>query len=52
MFCKKNEETQCCVAANKEKIIPCALGIISGIFIIVGIILGHKFLCKEKPEEF
>jgi|ADurb_H2B_02_Slu_FD_contig_71_730424_length_209_multi_2_in_0_out_0_1 hypothetical protein len=52
MFCRKNEETQCCIAADKDKVIPCVLAIISVIFVIAGIILGHKFMCKDEPEEF
>lgn len=55
MCCKTNEDSQCCMMANKEKIIPCALVTLTIALTIAGFIIGHhgigKGCCKEKFNE-
>ncbi|MBC3795540.1 hypothetical protein [Acetobacterium tundrae] len=48
----QSEESQCCFIEHKEKVIPCVLGVFAAFFVIVGFILGHKFLCKKDSDEF
>lgn len=55
MCCNKNEDSQCCVMTNKDKIVPCALVALMIVFTIVGFIIGHRFIgkgcCKDLDEE-
>lgn len=55
MCCNKNEDSQCCMMAHKDKIIPCALVALTITFTIVGFVIGHRFMgngcCKSQDEE-
>jgi hypothetical protein len=55
MCCKNNEESQCCVAVHKDKIVPCALVVLTIAFTIAGFVIGHRFIgkgcCKNQDEE-
>lgn len=56
MCCNKNEDSQCCVMAHKDRIVPCALVTLTIAFTIVGFIIGHRFIgkgccCKDQDEE-
>lgn len=55
MCCKNNEESQCCVAVHKDKVVPCALVVLTIAFTIAGFVIGHRFIgkgcCKNQDEE-
>lgn len=55
MCCKNNEESQCCVAVHKDKIVPCALVVLTIAFTIAGFVIGHRFIgkgcCENQDEE-
>lgn len=55
MCCKKDDDSQCCMADHKEKIVPCVLIFITFVFTVAGFIVGHKCLgkhCSKKSDEF
>ncbi|MBI4856948.1 MAG: hypothetical protein HY818_09420 [Acetobacterium woodii] len=55
MCCNKNEDSQSCVMAHKEKIVACALVTLTIAFTVTGFIIGHRFMgkgcCKKSEQE-
>ena len=55
MCCNKNEDSQCCVMAHKDKIVACALVTLTIAFTVTGFIIGHRMMgkgcCKKSEQE-
>lgn len=55
MCCNENENSQCCIMTYKDKIVPCAMVVLTIAFTVLGFIIGRRFVskgcCKIQDED-